>query len=104
MALHILTNLKEIHICENREVWDFWFEVTSQKQGNFVYTESEYITYLKIRKSFQHQADDRLIGTVYIPKQKSNFFGNDEMEVFEQEITVVCSAFELVYVLSDLED
>lgn len=83
----------------------FLFRDIISKHAKFVDTESEYKSWLKICKSFQHQADDIIIGTVFIPPLKSNFFSNAEMEVFEQEITSVCSSFELVYTqIGDLED
>ena len=62
------------------------------KHVSFVDAESEYVAWLKIRKSFQHQNDDLVIGSVYIPPQQSQFFSTDEFECFEREITSVCSS------------
>ena len=71
------------------------------KHFSFVDAESEYVAWLKIRKSFQHQNDDLVIGSVYIPPQQSQFFSNDEFECFEQEITSVCSSNDSVYIMGD---
>ena len=42
-----------------------------------------------------------MIATIYIPPQQSRFFNDDEFELFEQEIALVRSNFDYIYLLGD---
>ena len=66
-----------------------------------VETETEYISWLKLSKQFHKHEQDIMIASVYIPPQQSRFFSNDEFEVFEQEITSVCSQYDYIFVMGD---
>ena len=44
---------------------------------------------------------DMIIASVYIPPQQSKFYNDDELEIFEQEITSACCNFDYLYMLGD---
>ena len=67
----------------------------------FIDPDNEYVAWLKIRKTFQHQNDDIIVGSVYIPPQRSQFFTADEYEGFEREVTSVCGSYDSVYLMGD---
>lgn len=66
-----------------------------------VEAETEYISRLKLSKQFHKHEQDIMIASVYIPPQQSKFFSNDEFEVFEKEITSVCSQYDYIFIMGD---
>ena len=42
-----------------------------------------------------------MIASVYNPPQQSKFYNDDELEIFEQEITSACCNFDYLYMFGD---
>ena len=67
MVIHFSINPEGKDIYGNQGGLGFLVRNEICKHVSFVDAESEYVAWLKIRKSFQHQNDDLVIGSVYIP-------------------------------------
>ena len=61
-------------------------------------SKSRYIASLKLSKQFLGTDQDIMTATVYIPPQTSNFFSEDEYDLFEQEIVSVGGHYEYIYI------
>ncbi len=55
-------------------------------------TDCEYVSWLKVCKSYTH-IDDIIIGVLYIPPIQSPFYNDDQMMQLELEITKICSSY-----------
>lgn len=66
-----------------------------------VHTESEYIFCLSLSKHFHQSDQDILIMAVYVPPQQSRFFSNDEFELFENDVTRLCSQYDCIITMGD---
>ena len=56
--------------------------------------QSEYIACINISRGYHKHDQDILIASVYIPPQQSRFFNNDEFDLFEQDVTSLCSTYD----------
>ena len=68
----------------------------SQTESN-----SDYITWLKISKSFCNTEQDLIIGVYYIHPQSSKYFNDDDFSALEEEIMSTCSNNDFVYLVGD---
>ena len=78
--------------------------IKSELASSITQTESnsDYVMWLKVEKSFLNTAQDVIIGVCYIPPQSSRFFNNDDLSTLEEEIMSVCTNYDLVYLMGDL--
>ena len=71
------------------------------KYVKVINTESDYIACLSLSRQYHHYEQDIILASVYIPPQQSRFFNQDEFELFEQEVTSLCSQHEFFLMLGD---
>ena len=71
------------------------------KQVTVLYSESDYILWLKINKGTLQNDDDLYLGAVYVPPHDSRFNTADEMSLFEVEITNMAIAHKYVLLMGD---
>ena len=64
-------------------------------------TGSEYVLWIKIAKSYTNDDKDILLGCTYIPPISSRFYNNNEFELFEHEVSLMASRFDLLYMCGD---
>lgn len=72
------------------------------KYVELIETDSDYVLWLKLRKNYTNSNHDIIIGVVYVPPTQSNFFNEDEFELFQSEITKFCSEHDYVYLCGDI--
>ena len=56
-------------------------------------SDSDYILWLKLSKSFLQTDEDFIFGVVYIPPTNSRFNNSDVLDLFEVEITSMCISY-----------
>ena len=64
-------------------------------------SDSDYILWLKLSKSFLQTDEDFIFGVVYIPPTDSRFNNSDELDLFEVEITSMCISHRNVFLMGD---
>ena len=64
-------------------------------------SETDLIFWIKISGHGIHSNTDVMLGNVYVPPMSSRFYKIDEHELFKNEITDMCSKFELLYLFGD---
>lgn len=74
------------------EIYDYISHVESS---------SDYITWLKIKKSFTSTDQDIMIGIIYVPPQNSKYYNEDDLVALEEETTSACSKYDYVYLTGD---
>ena len=70
---------------------------------SFKESKFEYISWLQkhVSKQLFGIEQDMMIASVYIPLWQSKFYNDDELEIFEQEISSACCNFDYLYMLGD---
>ncbi|MCG7878877.1 MAG: hypothetical protein N0C90_21475, partial [Candidatus Thiodiazotropha endolucinida] len=71
------------------------------KYFSFISTESDYILWFSLNKSFANTNEDIIFGAVYVPPENSRFLINDELMILEMEITQMCSKYNHVVLTGD---
>ena len=71
------------------------------KHVEVIETDSDYVLWIKLCKSFHALHEDIVFGVVYIPPIQSRFFNNDEYSCFEHEIIDMSSKYNLMYLTGD---
>ena len=71
------------------------------KHVSVIETDSDYVFWVKVCKSLLVTNYDILFGITYVPPLSSRFYNNDEFELFEYEITNMCSKYEYLYLCGD---
>ena len=61
----------------------------------------DYITWLKIKKSYSNTEQGIMIGVIYVPPQSSRYYNADNFVALEEETTSVCSKYDYVYLTDD---
>ena len=64
-------------------------------------SDSDYILWLQLSKSFFKAEDDLIFGVVYLPPTDSRFNNPDELELFEIEITTMSVLHKYMFLLGD---
>ena len=64
-------------------------------------SDSDYILWLKLSKSFFKAEDDIIFGVVYLPPTDSRFNNPDELEMFDIEITTMSVLHKYMFLLGD---
>ena len=64
-------------------------------------TGSEYVLWVKIAKSYTNDDKDILLGCTYILPISSRFYNNNEFELFEREVSLMASRFDILYMCGD---
>jgi len=59
------------------------------------------VLWIKIAKSYTNDDKDILLGCTYIPPLFLHFYNNNEFELFEREVSLMASRFDLVYMCGD---
>lgn len=65
-------------------------------------TESDYVFWIQLDKNYTKLDQHIIFGIVYVPPTQSRFLNEDEFELFQNEITSMCSKFEYVYISGDI--
>ena len=63
--------------------------------------DSEYILWVKLDKSYAKSEQHIIFGVVYVPPTQSRFLNEDEFEIFQNEITDMCSKYDYIYLAGD---
>lgn len=66
-----------------------------------VITDSDYVLWIKLCKTFTKLEDDIIFGCTYIPPLSSRFYNNDKFEKYESEVSQMTSRYNLVYMFGD---
>ena len=74
------------------EIYDYVSHVESS---------SDYITWLKIKRSYSNTEQDIMIGVIYVPPQSSRYYNADDFVALKEETTSVCSKSDYVYLTGD---
>ena len=64
-------------------------------------SESDYILWIKLSKSFCNTEDDLIFGIVYLPPTDSRFNNPEELDLFEIEITSMSISHKYIFLLGD---
>ncbi|MEW8547180.1 MAG: endonuclease/exonuclease/phosphatase family protein, partial [Candidatus Thiodiazotropha sp.] len=64
-------------------------------------SDSDYILWFKLSKSFLQADEDLFFGIVYLPPSESRFHNSDELDLFEVEITNMCVLHKYVFLMGD---
>ena len=64
-------------------------------------TTGEYVLWIKIAKSYANDDKDILLGCTYIPPISSRFYNDNEFELFEREVSLMASRFDLLYMCGE---
>ena len=79
----------------------FFVRNNLSKNVKTITMQSEYIACINISRSYHKHDQDILIASVYIPPQQSRFFNNDEFDLFEQDVTSLCSTYDYLIMTAD---
>ena len=71
------------------------------KNVKVIHTESDYISCLSLSRQYHHYEQDIILASVYIPPKQSRFHNQDEMEMFEQDVTSLCSQYDYFITIGD---
>lgn len=64
-------------------------------------SESDYVLWLSFSEGLLHNVDHLILGAVYIPPENSNFYNEEEIMAFENEVTSLCSSHPHVMLTGD---
>lgn len=67
-----------------------------------VNTESNYILWVKFDKNYTKLEQHIIVGIIYVPPSQSRSLNEDEFEIFQNEITDMCSRFDYIYLAGDI--
>ena len=79
----------------------FFVRNTLSKHVKTITMQSEYIACINISRNYHKHDQDILISSVYIPPQQYRFFNNDEFDLFEQDVTSLCSTYDYLIMTGD---
>ena len=68
---------------------------------SLVESDSDYILWFRLCKSFLQADEDLFFGIVYLPPSESRFNNSDELDLFEIEITNMCVLHKYVFLMGD---
>ena len=69
---------------------------------SLVESDSDYILWLKLCKTYIQTDEDLYFGIVYLPPTESRFNNSDELDLFEVEITSMCVLHKYTFLMGDL--
>ena len=68
---------------------------------HLIESDSDYILWIKLSKSFLHADEDFIFRVVYLPPSDSRFNNPNEIELFEVETTNMCILYKNVFLIGD---
>ena len=74
---------------------------TISEHVSVVDSESDYVLWLKLDKRAFKMNDDIFIGAIYIPPRDSRFYTNDEIDLFNAEVSEMCISHNYVLLMGD---
>ena len=74
---------------------------TISRHISIIDSDSDYLLWLKLSKSFFNAEDDLIVGVVYLPPTDSRFSNPDELEMFDIEITTMGVLPKYMFLLGD---
>ena len=66
-----------------------------------IQSESDYVLWVKLDKSYMQSDKHIVFGIVYVPPTQSRFLNEDEFEIFQNEITDMSCNFDYIYLAGD---
>ena len=69
---------------------------------NILDNNTEYILWVVLKTDLTNLSHNMVIGAVYLPPENSRFFNEDELNIFENEITQMCSDYKYVTLAGDI--
>ena len=68
-----------------------------------VESDSDYIMWFRLSKTFLQTDEDLVFGIVYLPPNESKFNNSDELDLFEVEITNISVLHKFIFLMDKLK-